>query len=97
MCLCLKRSLPHHIVLYIGGIKLSVCLSVFQTLPMLEMEQLGASNPGVYVCHHHVDKPSSCTFLRTASERLRYSRLYLVHYGFIQIPLRIITITTTYK
>ena len=28
MCLCLKRSLPHHIVLYIGGIKLSVCLSV---------------------------------------------------------------------
>ena len=29
MCLCLKRSLPHHIVFYIGGIKLSVCLSVY--------------------------------------------------------------------
>ena len=24
MCLCLKRSLPHHIVLYIGEIKISV-------------------------------------------------------------------------
>ena len=43
MCLCLKRSLPHHIVLYIGGIKLSVCLSVYNASSHADHEDKASS------------------------------------------------------
>ena len=58
MCLCLKRSLPHHIVLYIGGIKLSVCLSVCHpykpiletlTIPYWCLRREGLPNKPIYV------------------------------------------------